>query len=171
MQDAQLVGHRVPAPGRRTGAVQLVQGVGQASRQRHPARLRQRCGRRGAGHLALQPHPERRDHSHRLRDGDAVRARLVESAGAERLEEVKRPGIRTPGPGLGDERDDLRGRIGAPHLQIVLDQAATPGLVAQSDVTGVQVAFDFVGIERPGEQRHARICTGAEWIQHHRAHG
>ena len=61
MENAQLVGHRVPAQRRNSRLVQLVRGLGEASRQRHSARLRQQCSRRRASHLALQPHPELRD--------------------------------------------------------------------------------------------------------------
>src|SRR5439155_889219 len=29
----------------------------------------------------------------------------------------------------------------------------------------------FLRVERPGEERHPRVCAGAEWVQRHRVHG
>ena len=57
VQDAQLVGERVPALARHAGLVELVRGLGDPAAERGPA-VAAELGRDRPGNLALEPHPQ-----------------------------------------------------------------------------------------------------------------
>ena len=148
VQNAKLIGHGVSSVRRHPRPVQLMEGFGDASRQRASVGSRQQRQGHAAGDLALKPHLKPRNHPYRLRDRDPVGASALEARVPERVQQSVALVARAACPDFADQRHFQRRDLRVSDPNVVLDDTTLAGLVAR---------------DLNGSDQHSARCPSQAW--------